>query len=287
MKLAPTGTNPFYPAVVDDHRTQGNPVETETNTLRSNNSKIFPVSINDLPVELIEKFFLQLNSAEIPTCQYVCRLWRDISLDKKFISKFMFQWIKDKQFVETIFTCDKWAQYFGEEAISKEDRMAEISLLPANIEKILNNPCTLFDRTGKQVKDTHILTFIPEKIHGKPLNLDSFGGLLKNLVGKRRMEYCEIDDNILKEWGKESAILGPRWVLMTKEVIPAAHCINNLTALGYDVPDPIAVAVSLITYYLHMGYPIVTRKHGVRPVVIRSLRCLLFVKKAARRLTST
>ena len=69
---------------------------------------------------------------------------------------------------------DSWEKYFGDIGVEPP--------LPANIEEILNNFCTFWP--DKKVKETHLLTLIPEKINKTPFTLN----YLRKLIQKDMLQ---------------------------------------------------------------------------------------------------
>jgi len=106
------------------------------------------------------------------------------------------------------FGTSSWKQYFGDVGVEPP--------LPHNIHEILESPCPFF--VGKKVKDTHLLTLVPQTVEGKALTLDYLSKLIQNPKSGYKTRYSYYSHYVKWELGSSHAPLS-HWVLMTKDVI--------------------------------------------------------------------
>jgi serine/threonine protein kinase len=145
----------------------------------------------------------------------------------------------------------QWEKYFGDIGVEPP--------LPSDIEQILNAPCPFFP--GKKVRETHLLTLIPQTVNGQPLTLKSLGELVKAPNQGHSTQYRYFD---IGEYTDPSAPVA-HWALLTRDVIPGSR--NKLyadqhalvashaqkTRVPYQVPTILDAAVSIFIEYVHSG----------------------------------
>jgi hypothetical protein len=138
----------------------------------------------------------------------------------------------------------KWKTYIGDPGT--------VPLLPSNIDEILNKPCPFWP--GKKVHETHLLTFIPETIDGKPYDYKVFAEhIYKPLQGHKAN-----NNNDRLRFGSYTYPLAPagHWVLMTREVVPGslgksyADQKKLVHDVGYQVPTVLDFIVSVFLEYV-------------------------------------
>ena len=171
----------------------------------------------------------------------------------------------------------EWKEHFGE--------VGEAPALPADIEKILDEPCPYYQaaklmgveemkKLGKstkvveykywidkvnenkplKVRDTHLLTLIPKTVNNAPFTLKSLGQIIRKPIKGNATSY-----QFFQDVGKHGDIPveNSYWVMMPKEVVPGtkgkifddqkkAALINS----NYVLPKAIEVAVSILMYYV-------------------------------------
>ena len=148
-----------------------------------------------------------------------------------------------------------WEKYFGD--------IGEEPHLPANIEEILNEPCSFWP--DKKLKDTHLLVLIPNTVDGKPFTLNSLEKLIRRPKSGHSTKYSYHSISIMNknEIGYKS--YPSHWVLMTREVIPGSidlwyrHCCNMVvnhskkTGLPYELPYLLDAVTIILMHYVKTG----------------------------------
>ena len=147
----------------------------------------------------------------------------------------------------------EWEKYFGDIRVEPP--------LPANIEEILNEPCSFWPT--RKVKETHLLVLIPNTLNGKLFTMN----YLKEFVQKPKFGYATkykyYSDHVKEVVGDKS--YPSHWVLMTRDVIPgsrykkyseccymvASH--SKKTALPYELPHELDVTASILMHYVKTG----------------------------------
>jgi serine/threonine protein kinase len=145
----------------------------------------------------------------------------------------------------------QWEKHFGDIGVEPP--------LPSDIEQILNAPCPFFP--GKKVRETHLLTLIPQTVNGQHLTLKSLGELVKATKQGYSSQYHFFH---LGEYTDPPAP-ATHWALLTRDVIPGSR--NKLyadqhdlvashaqkTRVPYQVPTILDAAVSIFMEYVHSG----------------------------------
>ena len=144
-----------------------------------------------------------------------------------------------------------WEKYFGDIGLEPP--------LPANIEEILNEPCSFCP--NKKVKETHLLVLIPNTVNGKPFTMN----YLKKLILKPKSGYAtklRYAENA-KSVGNKS--YPSHWVLITRNIIPGSRgkrfkkCHNMIinhvkeTGLPYELPHLLEATASILMHYVKTG----------------------------------
>lgn len=225
-------------------------VNNKDSTTPLNRSKELAVKKEDeridhfarLPPEMILEIFSYLkNRKDLLSCTQVCLRWHQIAnIDTLW---------KSLKPPSIAFGKDLWQKFLGE--------VEEEPPLPRNIDQILESPCPFFKR--KKVKETHMLVLIPSTVNGKPLTLNSFSILVKNIKAGNKTRFSHLWNHVVQEYGNAS-IQKSYWVLMTKNVIPWSRNENyaNQEVLvrdkdGYDVPCILDLVVCIFTKYVSSG----------------------------------
>lgn len=165
-----------------------------------------PVSVNDLPPELIFEIFSYLSLAELGSCLLVSKKWGVLASDEAL-------W-KPRLFPAVAFGKRWWAATFGD--------VGDEPTLPRNIHKILNSPCPFWP--DKTIEETHALVLIPEAVDGEPLTLNSLEGLVKcpkvgHATGYKYLFCGDVDE---RELGNQSTPKS-HWAFMTKQLLPESR----------------------------------------------------------------
>jgi serine/threonine protein kinase len=145
----------------------------------------------------------------------------------------------------------KWEKHFGDVGIEPP--------LPPDLEQILNAPCPFWP--GKKVRETHLLTLIPQTVNGQPLTLKSLGELVKTPKQGHSTKYGVF---FLEEYTDPSAPAA-HWALLTRDVIPGSRnkpyadqqalvaSYAQKTRLPYQVPTILDAAVSIFMEHVQSG----------------------------------
>ena len=148
-----------------------------------------------------------------------------------------------------------WERYFGD--------IGEEPTLPANIDEILNEPCSFWP--DKKVKETHLLVLIPNMVNCKPFTLDCLGKLIRKPRSGHATKYRYYSDYVKEELCDKPCT--SHWVLMTREAIPGTlvKCLgysdqcdliashNQKTGLSYEVPYTLEAITSILVHYVKTG----------------------------------
>lgn len=139
-------------------------------------------------------------------------------------------------------------------------RVTPAPTLPPNIEAILQGPCPFF--SGKEVRETHLLVYMPTTVNGQSLTLNILGLLAKrHFFPASETSYRYIGDDVVKELG-DMPLAKSSWVLMTKDVLPESrsksyaeqqYLVTTLATranIAYEVPKTLEAAVCILTHYI-------------------------------------
>ena len=161
----------------------------------------------------------------------------------------------DNSFSTSAITFGKadWEKYFGYIGLEPP--------LPANIEEILNAPCSFWP--NKKVRETHLLVLIPNKVNGKHFTLNSLEMLIQNPKSGHATNYKYYDSDIKKKLGKKS--YPSHWILITKDVVPGSrgkeysehyYLFANHSkkiCISYELPYGLEAASSILMHYVKTG----------------------------------
>ena len=147
----------------------------------------------------------------------------------------------------------EWERYFGDVGIEPP--------LPANIENILNEPCSFWPE--KKVKETHLLVLIPNTVKGKPFTMDYLGELIQKPKSGHSTKYRIYSDYAKEAVGEKS--YPSHWVLMTRDIIPGSRdkyikgCSDMIanhrkkTGIPYELPNLLEATASILMHYVKTG----------------------------------
>ena len=147
----------------------------------------------------------------------------------------------------------EWEKYFGDIGIEPS--------LPANIEKILNRPCSFWP--DKKVKETHLLVLIPNTVNGKPFTMNYLEELIQKPEYGHATAYRNYSDYAKEVVGDKS--YPSHWVIMTRDIIPGSRdkgvkeCQDiisnhrNKTGLPYEFPNLLEATTSILMHYVKTG----------------------------------
>jgi hypothetical protein len=198
------------------------------------------------PEELVLKIFSYLNLNTLGTISNI-RQWKEL------VNGVIELTIRR----EMAFGNDKWAQYFGEDAIKDEDRTEEFSSLPLN-DFIADCRKIKSVFPEKKARDSLMLVRLPKTLNGG-LTLTSLGELAKKSF-PTATGYRNIRNDVVTSQGHES-IDKSRWVIMTKDVLSESRnkswaeqlvVVANLAQKGlngYLIPMPVEAAACILAQY--------------------------------------
>lgn len=148
-----------------------------------------------------------------------------------------------------------WSQYFGEVGTAPP--------LPANIAKILNDPCPFW--SGRRVRDTHLLVLIPSTVDDRRFNLNLLGELIQNPKGDgRATKFRSYEGDVREILGAQSPVK-PYWVLMTRDILEGSRSKKYAfqkalvasrardTGLPYALPGVLEAATVILSHYVRSG----------------------------------
>jgi len=191
---------------------------------------------NDIALQI---FSLFNERCFLSSCTRVCKAW--------YFSMKHSNPIWDAIRPQNIFGKKEWEKYL-KETWEKSFDVGEEPLLPSNTDVLLESPCPFFPE--EKIKDTHMLTLIPEYVNGKEVNLSSFNELLHNPDSFWLHRLVEKSPS--STTGCQS-----HWVLMLKKEIPGTRgqtfdenkayidCKN-----GYELPHALDAAISLYMNFI-------------------------------------
>ena len=146
-----------------------------------------------------------------------------------------------------------WEKYFGD--IGSEPP------LPANIEEILNEPCSFW--SNKKVKETHLLVLIPNTVNRKPFTMNYLEELIHNPKSEHSTKYRFYENYANEAVGNKS--YPSHWVLMTRDIIPSSrkkgylNCCklvdnhSRKTGFPYELPHLLDATTSILMHYVKTG----------------------------------
>lgn len=165
-----------------------------------------------------------------------------------------------------------WNEYIGQ--------IININSIPKKLTETLEAPCPFWE--GKKIKDTHLLTFIPDKVNDTSFTLNLLGSLVSHLKKGHKTGYKYYSPPVKESIGEET--LSPHWVLMTKDIIPNTQNknykdqqdfvaqIRQRTQLKYELPTTLQAASTILLHYIKTGEYLFTNNDPSREwVFTRSL----------------
>lgn len=146
---------------------------------------------------------------------------------------------------DLIFGKEEWVEYFGD--------IGRVPPLPEDIEEILDaSSCW---HPGKQVRDSHMVVLIPEKVNGKPFTLNLLLQLVQKPKKKQASNFALYAHDIRHEIG-ERTVKEAYWILITKGVIPNSRSKTYKEQIAlveakkvYKLPNTLEAATSIFTHY--------------------------------------
>lgn len=191
---------------------------------------------SEIPLELCEEIFMYLTGHDLTNCALVNKKWYKLASQEK-----------DNIFEQYIIGPRMWRQKVNVD-IGKADP------IPKDILKILGQPCPFFE--GKNVRQTHMLVWIPSKINGEPLSLNSLGQCVKVKSFPDNADGYDYYWDLVKNRIGDKAIEQGGWVLMTKDVLPGSRTKNytqqkNMVekCKGYEVPKVLEAAFCIFAKF--------------------------------------
>ena len=150
----------------------------------------------------------------------------------------------------------KWEKYFGQVV-----ERGKKSKLPLNVLDVLDDQCP-FSSSGRTVGQTHILFYLPQTVDGEPLTLNRFESLVQNPKpgsGGHPTRYRHFSDDVKRQYGDQASD-APRWVLMSRDIIPGsrnklfpAQCKLIPPGFFYTVPKVLQAVAGVFLHYVDTG----------------------------------
>lgn len=206
------------------------------------------MTINQLPLEVVEHVFSYLQPSEIGKNFRINSHWRRAANEL----------LKREIYEKVAFNKKQWEKFFGKEIFKGYDDAEDFKKLPKDIVKILYSGSPFFKK--KRVIDVDWLVWIPETINGKPLTLKVIGELVKEYFPTTEEGYRCIVDQLLEE-GNDKPITKSHWLLMTGELIPDstnksfADQKELISKAGgpYEMPNIVKAVICIFAAHLKSG----------------------------------
>ncbi|WP_194847472.1 hypothetical protein [Candidatus Neptunochlamydia vexilliferae] len=217
--------------------------------------KVKSLNLSDVTVGMFSKKGLDIRGSRYTTSDDGAIAWRNLTTEVIRNTE-----IQNK-FSHAVFGKSIWQKHF------KNVEGAEAPL-PANIEEILSAPAP-FEVEGYRkdipTSKTHILVWIPEKINGIPLSLDTLGMIFKKKYRNHEKTYVS---HVKTEVGSKK-VNKPHWVLISKNVIKGSRektydtqkqLIGNYASKGYHLPKAVDVVTALFLIEKQTGEKLLAEK---------------------------
>ena len=152
----------------------------------------------------------------------------------------------DNRINSSKFGAEDWQRHYGD--------VGEIPALPEDLESILDQPCPFWP--DKKVRDTHMLTLIPDTVNGEKFTLNKLSELIKSPLKGYRSEFSSSYDATIKGELGDSPVNKSYWVLMTKKTVRTSVSKDYLEQegilkeKGYDVPTALEVSTCVLTHFV-------------------------------------
>ena len=182
-----------------------------------------------------------------------------------------------QDFKKQTFAHSDWIDLFGP--------VSHTAYPPSNLCDVLNAPCPIWE--GKKVRETHLMLFVPPKVHGEPLSLEA---LEKSMNASKyqsaRAKWFHVTQ------APSKTIEAPYWLLITKDVLPTSmdlpfaeqtplieplnrtvhktsDAILGLPSdksydniLGtYEIPEPLEVEIAILAHFAKTGERLFVERH--------------------------
>ncbi|WP_194848190.1 DUF294 nucleotidyltransferase-like domain-containing protein [Candidatus Neptunochlamydia vexilliferae] len=160
---------------------------------------------------------------------------------------------KPPQVPQMAFGPKEWETYFG--------TVGQVPPLPPNIEEILNSPCPIW--SGKKLRETHLLTLIPQTVNGTPLTLKTLQTLIEKPKGNgHATKYRYYYPTLKKDLG-DKEVPDSYWILMSHDIIPNSRkkrysdqkslvkTLSQKSQKPYTLPKALEAAVTILMNHAH------------------------------------
>ena len=219
--------------------------------------------ITRLPWLALSKSCSYLGRSDIP---YVARSCR------KFNESIKTQEVQNSLIEEFAFGPKDWKRFFGD--------VGEVPPIPEVMPEILKSQCPF--NPGKQVRDTHMLVLIPQKVNSRHFTLNLLEELIKKPQEKNGTSL-RFYPTFLKEALGDTQTEKSYWILMTKDVIRGSRnktcdehkqLVQEKEADGYELPRVIEAATSILMHYFKTDERLYAeRRCSVSPMTYTYTRC--------------
>lgn len=230
-----------------DHQSSNQLVESATNQM-----VVSSVQGNDsaenffsrFPDELILQIFSNLDFATRSQICLVCHQWNRIANDRRLMKMMIFK--------ELAFGINEWRNCLRikgpDDFIDGEDFK---SLSDNVIDGIKEFKIAFPD---KKIKENLMLVRLPRTLVGEGFSVSNLGAAVMQFFANTATGYNAISEDL-----KTKAIDQPRWILMTKAILPesrgkSAEELKTIIASkglkGFDVPETIEAAACILSQFL-------------------------------------
>lgn len=221
--------------------------------------------IKTLPLELQVEVFSYLRPSELRAVCLTDKIRNQI-INRSDLKK-------ESIYRDFAFNSGDWKKFCKKDVDMEKER----SSLPRDIWSKLNSPCPVFFEpvstsiwggfsscrvasNQKRIGQTHMLVWIPKKVGGETLTLNSFGKVLREYFPDNNLHngYKYLASFVEGRHG-EVGIAKSGWVLMTKDVVPGSkntsyvyqkQLLRNVKEISsYEVPKTIEAIVCISTKY--------------------------------------
>ncbi|MFI0434897.1 MAG: F-box protein [Parachlamydiaceae bacterium] len=215
-----------------------------------NATKQDPIQI--IPDGLVLEVFSYLNIDGIGACRRVSEAWKKLANNPILLKRVYYR--------EIAFGIDKWAEYFGENAVKDEDKEEEFSSCPL---KAFIQDCIKFKRIfpRKRTRDCLMLVWLPKTLNGG-LTLNTVIELAKKYLPPSYSANESIKADIIRHLGDQS-IAKSQWVVMTQDLLPGTIGANGneqkkqvlrhifeQRLIGYKIPPILPATVCILSRYI-------------------------------------
>lgn len=203
--------------------------------------------VSELPVDIWRAIAGLLDISSVFKLSRVCQGLLGLRTDMQVLKIQYENHLADLE--DVVFGKKAWNTYFGD--------VGEVDPIPELLIKALEQPCPFWP--DKKVKETHIACWIPEKVNGIDLNLNSIGEFIKKPLHGHAGDYSRVSLPKIAEYGSATVKKG-HWILLTKNIIKGSKNKSQeeqkkfLKAYpGYEMPIMLSTVIALLIHHAKTG----------------------------------